>query len=175
MAVLEELNTWSRPEVEGQLLRCCGSKRWAASLAARRPFAGSEALFSAADEAWWSLSRDDWLEAFACHPRIGDLESLRKKYAATRAWSEAEQKGVEGAGEAVLAALADGNREYEARFGFIFLVCATGKSAAEMLQLLRMRLRNEKEDEIRIAAEEHAKITRIRLEKLLASREGESR
>jgi 2-oxo-4-hydroxy-4-carboxy-5-ureidoimidazoline decarboxylase len=103
------------------------------------------------------------------HPRIGDVSKLREKYKATGAWSEQEQRGMEGAGEDVIQALADGNRAYEERFGFIFLVCATGKSAAQMLGLLRERMNNPPDRELRVAAEEQAKITRIRLEKLLAS------
>jgi 2-oxo-4-hydroxy-4-carboxy-5-ureidoimidazoline decarboxylase len=103
------------------------------------------------------------------HPRIGDVSKLREKYKATATWSSQEQRGVQEASEEVLQGLADGNREYEARFGFIFLVCATGKSAGEMLALLRERMNNEPEAELRIAAGEQAKITRIRLEKLLTS------
>lgn len=175
MPGLEKLNAWPRAELEAALLRCCGSKRWADALVARRPFSRPEEVFHAAEEIWWSLSREDWYEAFACHPRIGDLESLRTRYVATRAWSETEQRGVEGADEALLRGLADGNRAYEAKFGFIFLVCATGKSAAEMLRLLRARLANERDEELQIAAAEHAKITRIRLEKLFASEEGDDR
>ena len=108
----------------------------------------------------------DWLEAFAAHPRIGDLDALRKKFASTANWCAGEQAGVAAADEAVLTALADGNRAYEARFGYIFIVCATGKSAAEMLAILTARLANDPEVELKVATAEQAKITRLRLEKL---------
>ena len=120
-------------------------------------------MLTAAREEWFALSPDDWVEAFSHHPRIGDRDALRRKFAATRALSEREQSGVGGASEEVLAALLEGNREYEARFGYIFIVCATGKTAAEMLALLRARLENDPQTEIRIAAEEHAKICDLRL------------
>lgn len=133
---------------------------------ARRPFANEEAVGHAASEIEASLQRADWLEAFTAHPRIGDLDSLKKKFAATATWAEGEQAGVAGAADEVLLALAEGNRLYEQRFGHIFIVCATGKSAVEMLTLLRARLPNSPEDELGIAAAEQAKITRLRLEKL---------
>lgn len=148
------------------LHRCCGAGRWCAEMVARRPFAGVESLMSAAEEIWWSLGPDDWREAFTHHPKIGDIDALRKKYAETRNWTEAEQLGCQDAEEAVLRGLAEGNRQYEQKFGYIFIVCATGKSAAEMLSILRERLANEPDTEMRIAAGEQAKITKLRLEKL---------
>jgi allantoicase len=152
---------------EAQLLRACGSSRWVAAFAAARPFPSRAALFGEAERLWWRLGDGDWLEAFTHHPRIGaDLATLRAKYATTADWSLGEQAGVAQAGEDVLQALADGNRAYEALFGWIFLVCATGKSAAEMLTLLHERLANEPAAELRIAAGEQVKITRLRLEKL---------
>lgn len=175
MRGLHRLNMLPGSRLEEALERCCGSQNWVSQMSARRPFARVEELHAAAEEIWWSLSEGDWLEAFSCHPRIGDIEGLRKKYGSTRAWSEEEQGGVHGVDEAILAALDRGNREYEEKFGFTFLVCATGKSAAQMLDLLRGRLPNERRAELRIAAEEHTKITRIRLEKLLAANEGEFR
>jgi 2-oxo-4-hydroxy-4-carboxy-5-ureidoimidazoline decarboxylase len=135
----------------------------------RRPFADAKALLASADEVWASLGPVDWKEAYAHHPRIGDKQALRERFAATRQWAAGEQAGVSGASESVLDALAEGNRDYESRFGHIFIVCATGKSAEEMLALLRARLGNDPKTEERIAAAEQAKITRIRLEKLLAS------
>ena len=119
-----------------------------------------------AGEEWNSLDRGDWLEAFAAHPRIGDVESLRKKFTATADLCGAEQAGVKDAEKATIQALAEGNRQYEERFGHIFIVCATGKTAPEMLALLRSRLENDPDAELRIAAAEQAKITRLRLEKL---------
>jgi 2-oxo-4-hydroxy-4-carboxy-5-ureidoimidazoline decarboxylase len=136
---------------------------------AQRPFADADALFSAAETVWSSLSPDDWREAFRHHPRIGDKEALRERFQATRDWAASEQAGALGASESVLDALAAGNRDYEERFGYIFIVCATGKSADEMLALLRSRLAHAAEDEIRVAAAEQARITRLRLEKLLAT------
>jgi hydroxyisourate hydrolase len=149
------------------LLRCCGSERWADSVVARRPFNDFNELAQVADEVWAGVTRGDVLEAMSHHPRIGaDLGALRERYAATKAWSSAEQAGVNAADEATLVALRDGNQAYEARFGHIFLVCATGKSAAEMLGLLQARLGNDPADELEIARQEQGKITRIRLEKL---------
>ncbi len=133
---------------------------------ARRPFGSHEALLAAAREDWSALSADDWREAFGHHPKIGDRDALRARFAATRHLAAAEQAGVDSASDAVLDALAAGNREYEAKFGFIFIVCATGRAADEMLTLLRDRLANEPGQEIRIAAEEQARITAIRLERL---------
>jgi len=148
------------------LLRCCGSRGWAERMLGRRPFASAAELFVAADEIWAGLHRDDWLEAFAAHPRIGDLDSLRKKFTATADWASHEQSGVAGAADEILRHLADGNRRYEERFGYIFIVCAAGKSAVEMLDILNARLRNTPEQELPVAAAEQAKITRLRLEKL---------
>jgi 2-oxo-4-hydroxy-4-carboxy-5-ureidoimidazoline decarboxylase len=163
---LVRINGWSGEEARVELLRCCGSRRWAAAMAVLRPFAMVAAVFEAAERVWWKLERSDWLEAFAAHPRIGDLDALRARLAATAAWSLSEQAGVSGAPEDVLQRLADRNRAYEERFGYIFIVCATGRSAAEMLALLEGRLGNAPGDEIQIAAAEQAKITRLRLERI---------
>jgi 2-oxo-4-hydroxy-4-carboxy-5-ureidoimidazoline decarboxylase len=160
------LNSGPEAEAEAALLRCCGSRRWVQAMLARRPFANAEAVWLAASEIEASLLRADWLEAFAAHPRIGDIDSLKKKFATTAAWAKGEQAGVAGAADEILLALAEGNRLYEQRFGHIFIVCATGKSAGEMLTLLLARLPNSPEDELPIAAAEQAKITRLRLEKL---------
>jgi 2-oxo-4-hydroxy-4-carboxy-5-ureidoimidazoline decarboxylase len=145
------------------LARCCGSSRWVERMLARRPFRGTDALLRAAREEWWALEPADWLEAFAHHPKIGDRESLRRRFAQTRDLSAREQAGVEGAAEATLTALAEGNAAYEARFGHIFIVCATGRSAKEMLGLLQARLRNPPDEELRVAAGEQARITELRL------------
>jgi 2-oxo-4-hydroxy-4-carboxy-5-ureidoimidazoline decarboxylase len=162
---VEWFNALPESEARAALLRCCGSQRWVDAMLARRPFASMALLFQAATEIEASLTRTDWLEAFGAHPRIGDLDNLKKKFAATAAWSEGEQAGVAGAADNILQQLADGNRSYEERFGHIFIVCAAGKSAAEMLHLLRERLSNAPDEECRIAAAEQAKITRLRLEK----------
>jgi 2-oxo-4-hydroxy-4-carboxy-5-ureidoimidazoline decarboxylase len=166
-AGLARLNALAPEAAAAELERCCGSGRWVRAMLARRPFASEEALYEAGREAWEGLSREDFLEAFSHHPRIGDREALRERFASTAAWARGEQAGAVSASEDVLERLALENRAYEARFGHIFIVCASGKSAAEMLALLRARLANEPEAELRIAAAEQAKITRLRLEKLL--------
>ena len=155
----------SAPEREARelLQTCCGASRWIDRMVTRRPFGTRDVALGAARDEWFALSRKDWIEAFNHHPRIGDRDALRNKFAATRTLSEREQAGVSGASEAVLDALLEGNREYESRFGYIFIVCATGKTAEEMLDLLHARLDNDRETEIRIAAEEHAKICALRL------------
>jgi 2-oxo-4-hydroxy-4-carboxy-5-ureidoimidazoline decarboxylase len=129
---------------------------------ARRPFGSDERLHQLAGEEWFALAPDDWLEAFRHHPKIGERGSLQARSAAG-SLAHAEQSGISGASDETLDALAEANRVYEARFGFIFIVCATGKSAGEMLTLLRTRLRNDAQTELQIAAEEQAKITSLRL------------
>jgi 2-oxo-4-hydroxy-4-carboxy-5-ureidoimidazoline decarboxylase len=163
---LARINGWSVEEARVELLRSCGSRRWAEAMTGHRPFATEAAVLDAAEQVWWELERADWLEAFAAHPRIGDLDALRARFGATAASSEQEQAGVAGAPEDVFRGLAEGNRAYAVRFGFIFIVCATGKTAAEMLRLLERRLGNAPDDEIKIAAAEQAKITRLRLERI---------
>jgi allantoinase len=163
---LDRLNGLGEAEAVAELLRCCGSRRWADRMAALRPFEDEAGLIEAADAAWRGLDRADHLEAFAAHPRIGDLDSLRARFASTASWAAGEQAGVSVADDATLRALADGNRDYEGRFGHLFIVCATGKSAGEMLSLLRERLGNDPEAERAVAAGEQAKITQIRLRKL---------
>jgi 2-oxo-4-hydroxy-4-carboxy-5-ureidoimidazoline decarboxylase len=166
MVNVEALNALPDVEAQAAFLRCCGSTRWVQQMAARRPFGNGSELLAAAGEIWWGLTEADWLEAFAAHPKIGDLDALRRRFAATAAWSTEEQAGMAGASEAILQALAEGNRQYEVRFGHIFIVCASGKSAEEMLMLLRQRLNNTPPAELRIAAGEQDKITRLRLERL---------
>jgi len=161
------LNKLSTTECFESLLKCCGSTEWARRITAARPFTHENELFARAHEYWWSLSVNDWKEAFSHHPAIGaDKESLRKKFAKIESWSSEEQAGVNGASENTLSNLARGNQEYLSKFGYVFLVCATGKSADEMLDLLRKRLPNDVDNEIRKAAAEQAKITEIRLNKL---------
>ena len=143
-----------------ELTACCGSSAWATAMFARQPFPDAETLHRAADEIWWSLTEDDWLEAFSKHPKIGQTSTAK--------WSAHEQSGMDAAAAGTTEEMARLNAEYAARFGFIFIVCATGKSAAEMLDLLRKRINHSREEEIRIAAAEQAKITHLRLDKLLA-------
>jgi 2-oxo-4-hydroxy-4-carboxy-5-ureidoimidazoline decarboxylase len=169
MSISTLLNELDDESARAALERCCGALRWVGEMLARRPFESDAALFAAADEAWSALRRDDVLEAFSHHPRIGaDLDRLRERFASTEGWARGEQAGVAGASEAVLEQLRDGNLRYEEKFGFLFIVCATGKSAAEMLALLEARLGNDPERELAVAAAEQAKITRVRLEKLEA-------
>jgi len=156
--------------VKEQLAMCCGSKRWVEAIAEKWPFESKDSLFSYAKEAWRGLSEKDWKEAFTHHPKIGEnVEELRKKFQKTADWAGEEQSSVGEATEETLQKLAEGNKKYFETFGFIFIVCATGKSAAEMLTLLEERLQNDPAEEIHIAASEQEKITRIRLEKLSAS------
>jgi 2-oxo-4-hydroxy-4-carboxy-5-ureidoimidazoline decarboxylase len=152
------------PDRARTILRvCCGSARWIERMLAERPFGSTERALRLARDEWFSLEPSDWQEAFAHHPRIGDLESLRERFPASGSISRTEQAGVTAADAATLAALLEGNRAYEARFGYIFIVCASGRSAAEMLGVLRGRLNNDPGEEIRIAAGEHAKICERRL------------
>ena len=149
------------------LTRCCGATRWVEAMLAERPFLSDAAVFSASERHWQTMQRDDILEAFSHHPKIGsDIQSLRERFPHTHQWSGQEQAAVQEASEKVLQDLADGNNEYDKRFGYIFIVCATGKTASEMLALLQARLHNPPETELSIAAAEQAKITIIRLNKL---------
>lgn len=165
--LVEHLNGLKDTMAIESLARCCGSRRWVAAMRAARPFASTTHLFGEAEAAWWRLGDGDWKEAFTHHPKIGaDPAALREKFGATASWAAGEQAGVESADEATIQALATGNTAYEARFRFIFIVCASGLSAAEMLARLVERMPNEPAAELRIAAGEQAKITRLRLEKL---------
>ena len=132
-----------------------------------RPFANQEELFTKADEVSASLTDEDWLEAFHAHPKIGEKKAATAQSAQEKNWSAQEQSGVSTASADTVAQLAEGNREYEARFGFIFIVCASGKSSDEMLLILNQRLDNDAATELKVAAQEQQKITRLRLEKLL--------
>jgi 2-oxo-4-hydroxy-4-carboxy-5-ureidoimidazoline decarboxylase len=147
-----------------ELLALCGSRHWAQLVAEHAPFADAAALHAAADLAFDELSEDDWLEAFAHHPRIGDVESLRERFAASGALSEREQAGLAGAGEDVVQALADGNAAYEQRFGFVFLIRAAGRGAAEMLDQQRARLGNDRATELGVAAVQQREITHLRID-----------
>ena len=209
---LERFNALPAGEAEARLSSCCASSEWARRIAAARPFGSFRELADEADRVWRSLSREDWLEAFAAHPKIGSTPSSRPSSVAGagpqglspqhspaekgtdlfnrssqqstepgknksvpnfppnfHAWSQEEQGGTRGASPETLANLADANRDYEERFGHIFIVCASGRNAAEMLALAEKRLGNDRATELAIAAEEQRKITRLRLEKLLAA------
>ena len=157
------INLLSHQDAIEAFRKCCGSSAWFEQMSNNRPYADSAALLENADIVFDSLSEKDWLEAFECHPKIGDLDSLRMKYPGNRDWSAGEQAGVTEANDQTLLKLAAGNNEYLDRFGYIFIVCATGKSADEMLSLLESRLQNTPKDELPIAATEQRKITQLRL------------
>lgn len=163
------MDTWKAiddaPPAEARaiLLAACGSERWADRMLALRPFGSRDTLLAQARDVWFGLDERDWLDAFRQHPEIGDRESLRRRFPSTHHLSEREQAGVAQAGTDALAVLADANRRYRDQFGFIFIVCATGKSADEVLELLTARLGNDPRVEIKIAAEEQARITALRL------------
>jgi 2-oxo-4-hydroxy-4-carboxy-5-ureidoimidazoline decarboxylase len=163
---LNELNALDVGAATRELARCCGSTRWADAMATARPFQTADDLYRAADEVWWSLDSGDWLEAFGHHPRIGER---------TAGWAKDEQAGARGAAQMTLDSLTALNREYERKFGHVFLIFATGKSADDMLGELRRRLTHDPAPELRIAAGEQAKITRLRLQKLLAPNFEQSR
>jgi 2-oxo-4-hydroxy-4-carboxy-5-ureidoimidazoline decarboxylase len=160
---LPRVDSASIEEARDLLRRACGSTQWVDRMLARRPFETLEALLGAARAEWFALGAADWLQAFADHPRIGDRESLGRKFPETHDLASREQAGVADAGDDVLTALAEGNVAYEDKFGYIFIVCATGLDAETMLAMLRERLDNDPWTELRIAAEEQAKITALRL------------
>lgn len=141
------------------LAACCGSSRWVNAMLADRPFDSSEDLYASADSAWSQCGPDDWHEAFSHHPRIGDRVSGKEAQ---------EQAGAQAASFSVKEQLTDANRRYEEKFGHIYIVCAAGKTAEEMLAIARTRLRNNPEAELRIAAEEQRKIMQLRLRKLIS-------
>lgn len=162
------LNELSGTDAEGELLKCCGSTRWAREMSRTRPFASLEELCQKADTICASLNDEDWLEAFRAHPKIGERKAATDQSQQAQSWSAQEQSGIADAARQTVDELAQQNRHYEARFGFIFIVCATGKSPEEMLTILQSRIGNDRHDELLIAAEEQRKITRLRLEKLLS-------
>lgn len=164
----EEFNKLSPQEKNAALLKCCGASKWAALLSERFPFSSLDEMKKESDSIWFSLGEDDWKEAFSRHPKIGDTESLRKKFESTADWAGIEQSGVNNAGTGILQQLKDGNDAYEKKFGYIFIVCATGKSAGEMLSMLQARLLNNPANEISVAAQEQNKITHLRLDKLFS-------
>jgi 2-oxo-4-hydroxy-4-carboxy-5-ureidoimidazoline decarboxylase len=163
---LVEFNALPSAEAESVLMDCCGSARWAASVASHRPYATVDALHKAADSVWWKLERGDWLEAFSHHPQISDKSASGSESA--RHWAAGEQAGARAATDDVKARLARANRAYFEKFGYIYIVCATGKTAEGMLAILNQRLQNDLASELSIAVEQQRLITQIRLDKLLA-------
>jgi 2-oxo-4-hydroxy-4-carboxy-5-ureidoimidazoline decarboxylase len=166
---LAELNAAPRAKAAEVFTACCGSSRWVSRMISRRPFASLADLLLAANEVWASLDREDWLEAFAHHPRIGERTAALAQNERGAQWSSSEQSAVTLAPEAIREQQQSVNAAYERRFGYIYIVCATGKTPDEMLAIARQRLSNDPETEIEVAAEEQRKIMGLRLEKLLAA------
>lgn len=166
---LQKLNSLPLEKALVVFLDYCGSKRWAAQMSAQRPFEPPEKLFETADKIWRALNREDWLEAFCHHPPIGGKRAQEKQSTASKKWSVGEQSVAQRASPEVLAALAAENQTYAEKFGYVFLICATGKTSEEILKALRQRMPNSAETELRVAAEEQRQITKLRLEKLLNS------
>jgi OHCU decarboxylase len=166
---LEKLNSFSSTQATSEFLKCCGSQNWAQQMDAARPYATVDELVSRAEDVWWRLTKSDWLEAFRSHPKIGEKKAAASTAVEAKRWSAEEQSGIRDSAQQTLADLEKLNRAYELKFGYIFIVCASGKTSEEMLALLRARLNNMTDDEIRVAAGEQAKITGLRLQKLLDS------
>lgn len=164
---IENLNCLPNAEAENELLKCCGSRNWARRMVAERPFLSLNKLFDSADQIWWSLEPSDWLEAFHSHPKIGEQKAAAAVAVEAQKWSEDEQSGISDSAPETIDELARLNREYEEKFGYIFIVCASGKSSEEMAGILRQRRGNDLNKELRIAAAEQAKITELRLRKLV--------
>ena len=162
-----KLDDLGAEEAARQLRACCGSSRWVERMIAARPFASAKRAKDEADRIWNSLSREDWMEAFDHHPRIGEKKAAVAQDAAGAAWSKEEQAKVAGADDRIRGELARVNEEYERRFGYIYIVCASGKGADELLSIARGRLDNDPETELRVAAGEQRKIMQLRLAKLL--------
>ena len=168
---LGELNALRAADCAEMFAACCGSSRWVSDLVARRPFASLDELRRIGDEIWWTLDADDWLEAFAHHPRIGGTRSASPQSERASSWSAGEQSAVTTAAASARTELAAINDEYEAKFGFIYIVCASGRSATELLEIARRRLTNDRDTELRVAAEEQRQITNLRLGKLITESE----
>jgi OHCU decarboxylase len=164
---LEELNEMAPSVFEAYISKCCGAKTWVEKMAAARPFSSRKDVLEKAENAWFACKKLDWLEGFTHHPKIGDVESLKKKFAATAVWASGEQSNVQAASAAVIEELKLYNDLYINKFGFIFIVFATGKTADEMLSILKTRYENDTTEEIVNALLEQNKITKIRIEKLL--------
>jgi OHCU decarboxylase len=165
-ATLEAWNKADDATALDAMIVCCGSRRWASAMIALRPIGSIVELSEAADRVWGTMTQEDWMEAFASHPRIGDHRAAHAS-AKSQAWSQQEQSSAARAAPTVLEELAKGNAQYEARFGFTYIVCATGKSAEEMLAILERRLVSDRATELHEAAEQQRQIIQIRLGKWL--------
>jgi 2-oxo-4-hydroxy-4-carboxy-5-ureidoimidazoline decarboxylase len=155
------------PEMKELLFQCCGSSEWVKCMSSYFPFDSVQSLKERAGKCWDLCSEEDWMEAFSHHPRIGDKDALRKKFA-TDKWASGEQQNVSKADESVITSLQEYNDEYFDKYGFIFIICATGKSAEEMLLAIKQRMSNSRSEELIIAAGEQRKIMHLRLEKLFS-------
>lgn len=164
---LDHLNTLPQPDAIDEFMKCCGSQRWAQRMVINRPYLSLDDLCVKAGDLWWDLDRDDWLEAFRSHPRIGEKKAASNVSREALEWSGQEQAGIDEAQSQTLTELARLNQEYEAKFGFIYIVCASGKSSEEMLEILSSRINNDAEHELTIAAREQARITELRLRKMI--------
>jgi 2-oxo-4-hydroxy-4-carboxy-5-ureidoimidazoline decarboxylase len=167
-SVLAAWNNSDADTARAAMLACCGSRRWADAMVALRPVKSVMKLSEAADRIWGTMTEEDWMEAFACHPRIGDRKAAHAS-AQSQVWSKQEQSSTESAAQKLLDDLAAGNALYEERFGFTYIVCATGKAPEEMLAILMRRLASDRASELREAAEQQRQITQIRLGKWLIS------
>lgn len=165
---VKEFNNLEEKSAIAEFMKCCGSNFWSERMVARRPFKDLEDIMIQAEVCWSAASNGDVKEAFLHHPKIGDIESLEKKFASTSKWAGNEQKGVNTASREVLEELCLANEKYEKKFGFIFIIYATGKTAAEMLVNVKARMFNDPETELLIAKAEQHKITVLRLNKLFA-------
>jgi 2-oxo-4-hydroxy-4-carboxy-5-ureidoimidazoline decarboxylase len=163
--ILERWNGMDEVEAEAEVIACNGSTAWARGLGRGRPYVDEEAVYAAADKVWRGLTQEDWLEAFATHPRIGERHAVAS--AKALAWSGSEQKAAMAGDEFEAQLLAEGNREYEAKFGRTFLICASGRSKREILEVLKARMSSTEEEEMNEAAEQQRQITRLRLAKWL--------
>ncbi|HET6168980.1 MAG TPA: 2-oxo-4-hydroxy-4-carboxy-5-ureidoimidazoline decarboxylase [Terracidiphilus sp.] len=150
------------------MIACCGARRWAEAMVALRPFSSIVELRTEADRVWNTIEEGDWMQAFASHPRIGEHKAAHASAIST-AWSQQEQSSAVSASKQVMDDLAEGNRLYEERFGFTYIVCATGKNGEEMLAILNRRLTHDRSTELREAVEQQRQIMQIRLGKWLAS------
>jgi allantoicase len=164
---IEWFNQLSTTQARNALFDCCGSKEWVAQMIAQRPFSTAVELLEASDRAWASLERREWLMALRHHPAIGETRARGKQSKTAQQWSASEQSGALKTSQETRAALAAANRAYQSKFGHVFLIRASGKSSEEILKNMQERLSNDPELELRNAAEEHRKITRLRLERLL--------
>ena len=165
--VLKRWNLLPPEAAANEILPCCGSRSWADGVTGRRPMADEVTLLAVSDKVWSSLAEADWREAFSGHPRIGETKAPQEASQQSAAWSGQEQRKVAEGGESAKVALAEGNREYERRFGQTFIVCATGKGPEEILTILQRRLGNDPANELREAAEQQRQITQLRLRKWL--------